>query len=627
MDSARFPSPSRGAARIFVHAMRHPIRRFVLVMRAKTPISHALVLAVAFALALPSIAAAQICGSPGSCLTPRPTPGCDGVACCTLVCQIDPSCCGIGGWDQSCVILANSSCVGYPGAAASGSCFTPHANPNCDSATCSSAVCVFDPFCCTTSWDASCAALAGFACPGNPGTCGGPGTGGCFEPQPNGACNDATCCTAVCAVDPTCCSEAWDQICVILANTVCVTNCEPFADPDSVAETELCDARANDPCYAAAGGAAEVLLPNRQLRGRLGAIQGNKFPADVDVFDIMVEDGDGDGFARVTLDFSSSSKAWAALLAGSKCTPIADALLTVASELCVDTASASLCVPAGAYRVVVAGGVFPAFGDGIVCGTSDRYTIKVAVDEGCSEPCTGSGNGCFAPAKSAGCDDETCCVSVCSIDPFCCNSAWDTSCVALAADRCLSGPPANDACAAALPLIGGATLVNTLRSTLELPASEPTCGAATFARDVWLRWTSDRNGFVEITTCSTWFDTVLAVYRGSCGALQAVGCNDNAPLCGSGGSRVGFKASCGESYLIRVGPRSGGGGETLVFVESVAPTCAACTGDLNGDGAVDAQDLASILSGWGSPSGDLNGDGTTDAQDLAALLGAWGPCP
>jgi hypothetical protein len=42
------------------------------------------------------------------------------------------------------------------GVAGSGSCFTPHATPTCDSLTCCSAVCALDAFCCNSSWDAIC---------------------------------------------------------------------------------------------------------------------------------------------------------------------------------------------------------------------------------------------------------------------------------------------------------------------------------------------------------------------------------------------------------------------------------------------------------------------------------------
>lgn len=48
----------------------------------------------------------------------------------------------------------------------------------------------------------------------------------CCEPHPNsqGYCSDATCCGKVCAVDPSCCTMAWDQGCVDLAHLEC-TSC------------------------------------------------------------------------------------------------------------------------------------------------------------------------------------------------------------------------------------------------------------------------------------------------------------------------------------------------------------------------------------------------------------------
>ncbi len=54
----------------------------------------------------------------------------------------------------------------------------------------------------------------------------------------------------------------------------------------------------------------------------------------------------------------------------------------------------------------------------------------------------------------------------------------------------------------------------------------------------------------------------------------------------------------------------------------------ACPADLNGDGSVGAADLAILLGQWGGAgTGDLNGDGSVGASDLAILLGAWGACP
>ena len=570
-------------------------------------------------------AVGQICNSTASCIEVHPTPGCNSLDCCTTVCSIDPSCCGLGGWDGACVVTANQFCVGYPGAAASGSCYEAQDNPNCDSAACCAAVCAFDPFCCSVRWDFTCAQLAGFACPGTPGECGSPTAGSCYAPHPTGACDEPSCCNAVCAIDPSCCASAWDSICVIVAEKVCTVVCKPVTGPKADSEIEPCGSRSNDPCYVSSGGAPETILPGLQLIGTLGTFAPSS-PADVDAYIVTIPDSDGDGLAKVSLIFSSSPKAWAALLPAQPCAPTSSALLEVSSELCVDAESFSQCIPAGDYMVVVSGGEFPQFGGGIDCNFRSTYSITVNVAQACGNPCAPTSGSCFVARPGRGCSDVACCDSVCAADIFCCDEGWDASCVTLAGNLCLSGPPANDACANAFELAEGPQLFNTLRSGLEIGQSSQACGGATFARDVWYRWTSDREGAVEISTCSPWFDTILAVYTAGCAAPAVASCNDNAPLCGGIGSRVTFTAQCGVEYLVRVGPRVGNGGEATITLASAAPECLACTGDIDGDGAVGAPDLAFMLNAWGSPKADLNGDGTTDAQDLAALLSGWGPC-
>ena len=51
------------------------------------------------------------CGDPsqGSCIEPNGTPGCDDLACCTLVCEFDSACCD-SGWDEVCVESAYDLC-------------------------------------------------------------------------------------------------------------------------------------------------------------------------------------------------------------------------------------------------------------------------------------------------------------------------------------------------------------------------------------------------------------------------------------------------------------------------------------------------------------------------------------
>jgi len=59
----------------------------------------------------------------------------------------------------------------------------------------------------------------------------------------------------------------------------------------------------------------------------------------------------------------------------------------------------------------------------------------------------GPGNGdCFSANGSPGCEDVTCCETVCGIDPFCCNNTWDSFCANLADDNCDNGEPTGACC-------------------------------------------------------------------------------------------------------------------------------------------------------------------------------------
>ena len=226
------------------------------------------------------------CPSALSCLVVHSPGGCDNLSCCTLVCTLDPTCC-INSWDSSCVNLANQSCAGYCGAAASGSCYGSHANPSCDTAACCNAVCAIDPYCCNVTWDITCVQYAGFACAGTPGIC-GQTADSCFTPHQQGACSNTACCQAVCSVDPSCCEQSWDILCVYAAEQVCVPGCVPVAESTAVTEVEGCDERVNDPCYITTTGTAQVLTPNLQLVGTLGRPPSSLNGVDVDVYRITI---------------------------------------------------------------------------------------------------------------------------------------------------------------------------------------------------------------------------------------------------------------------------------------------------------------------------------------------------
>ncbi len=74
---------------------------------------------------------------------------------------------------------------------------------------------------------------------------------------------------------------------------------------------------------------------------------------------------------------------------------------------------------------------------------------------------------------------------------------------------------------------------------------------------VWYSWTAPATGPVEMNTCQSNIDSILAAYTGSnLGALSRVADNNNA--CPSGwGSKVTFRATSGTTYRIAVGDAGG----------------------------------------------------------------------
>lgn len=193
----------------------------------------ALVLAIVGVFAEPIQAQ---CPASGGCCVANGSPGCDDLVCCLNVCANDPFCCDVQ-WDSLCASIANTSCgvcgAGCPG---TGGCCSANATPGCDNPFCCSLVCTGNPFCCLTAWDALCAQQAGVLCTicFPPPTC--PGGGDCCQYNGSPACDDATCCQLVCAVDEFCCLSLWDNICASTAAELCDI-CQPGCANPQLVET------------------------------------------------------------------------------------------------------------------------------------------------------------------------------------------------------------------------------------------------------------------------------------------------------------------------------------------------------------------------------------------------------
>lgn len=605
-------------------------------MHLPRPFRLACLLATAAIAVAPRAAEAQTCGSTsaGDCLAIHATPACRDATCCNTVCALAPDCCLVG-WDASCVDTANSECDRLCGSNASGPCTAPHVNPTCANAACCATVCAADPFCCSTTWDGTCVVYAELFCTATPVECGTAGQGACDTVHADPGCADATCCTAVCAIDPSCCSSSWDSICVQLAGSSC-SSCSLTCPAGSTPEAEACGDRSNDACQS--GQASEAMPLLQPLCGTLdGAMAAGTWAGDRDSFSLTATDGDGDGKVRVAIAFSSNAPAFAALVPATCPANLPAALIEVSASGCQEF-TAGACIAPGAYRILVLPGTFPtaSASQAYECSAPLKYVLRCTVtDSGCTPTCSGATGPCFDPHPGTGCETAACCQAACVADPFCCQVAWDTTCARTAASACNVPVPPNDQCGGALPLSPGDVLpFSTIRASIDpvlLPASCNSGTGSEIGPDIWYVYDGERSGNVVVTTCGSTNDMRLAVYNAACGSLTLLACNSNSVLCTpTTGARVQFQSTCGNKYLIRVGgenPTVSGSG--TIRMTAQGPICPAfCPADLNRDGTVSGADLGLLLGNWGwFGLGDLDLTGQVDGADLGILLGQWGTCP
>ncbi|MFO0832481.1 MAG: choice-of-anchor X domain-containing protein [Phycisphaerales bacterium] len=148
---------------------------------------------------------------------------------------------------------------------------------------------------------------------------------------------------------------------------------------------------------------------------------------------------------------------------------------------------------------------------------------------------------------------------------------------------------AGEDCASATPVGLGTTPITAGAVTDAFPAAS--CNGFD-AYDVYFTFTPATTGAYDFNTCgasaSQWFDTVLSVYSGTCGATTQIGCNDDNgnTACGPNGwssSVNGLALTGGQTYLIRVAAYdefSTGDGNGFLTIAAGSPpppgeTCAA----------------------------------------------------
>ena len=138
-------------------------------------------------------------------------------------------------------------------------------------------------------------------------------------------------------------------------------------------------------------------------------------------------------------------------------------------------------------------------------------------------------------------------------------------------------PPAvfNDECGTPAPAHHGANGFSTLGATGDWTGL---CGPSGATGDVWFSYTYTPyapgcSGQIVFDTCGSGFGTFLEVYTtGACPTPgDAPACQDLAPPCGAGTSRVAVPAVAGRTYLVRVAAASGQGGSGVLNI--TAPFC------------------------------------------------------
>jgi len=147
-------------------------------------------------------------------------PACD--SCAATVCTADAFCCNVF-WDRVCVDEVETMCGLTCQGCTHDFCAVgdPLAN-DCD--PCAANVCSFDPYCCSVAWDSRCVEEAADSCGLSCAVC---SHGVCDQGNALEAGCDP-CVGAVCAADPYCCNNTWDERCVTAAQDTCGLSCANF---------------------------------------------------------------------------------------------------------------------------------------------------------------------------------------------------------------------------------------------------------------------------------------------------------------------------------------------------------------------------------------------------------------
>jgi hypothetical protein len=139
--------------------------------------------------------------------------------------------------------------------------------------------------------------------------------------------------------------------------------------------------------------------------------------------------------------------------------------------------------------------------------------------------------------------------------------------------------PGNDLCANASIIPSGITTFNpapycTVGATMTGGDPTESCGFTTNSNSVWYRFTACGSGTISVDTNGSDYDTVLAIFSGTCGSATEVACDDDGGT-GANSQLTAVPITAGTSYLIKISDYNTPDGGTLHFNFSYAPVAPA----------------------------------------------------
>jgi len=135
--------------------------------------------------------------------------------------------------------------------------------------------------------------------------------------------------------------------------------------------------------------------------------------------------------------------------------------------------------------------------------------------------------------------------------------------------------PSNDLCANATVIPSGITTFNpspycTIGAGVTGGDPAESCGFTTNSNSVWYRFTACGNGTISVDTNGSDYDTVLAIFTGTCGSAAELACDDDGGT-GLNSQLTAVPVTAGTNYLIKISDFNAPDGGTLHFNFSYSP--------------------------------------------------------